>query len=65
METIKIDNTKTGWVSLPGDTHKVVAHFNDGSKETYKLFEFLTLKKKTKDKIVSIDCCKEGETIKS
>lgn len=65
MKTIEIDNKKTGWVSLPGDTHKVVAHLNDGAEETYELFEFLTLKKKTKDKIVSIDCYKEGETIKS
>ena len=64
MQSLKFDNKKTGWVSLPGGTRKVVAHFNDGNKETYDLVDFLILKKRTKDKIVSIDIYKEGETIK-
>lgn len=58
MQTIEFDNKKTGWVSLPSDTKNVLAHFSDGSKETYSLINFVTLKKRTKDKIVSIECIK-------
>lgn len=65
MQSIKFDNKVTGWVSLPGGTRKVVAHFNDGNKETYDLVDFLTLKKRTMDKIVSIDVYQEGEAIKN
>lgn len=64
MQTIKIDSKKTGWVSLPGDTHSVVAHFEDNHKEKYSLVDFLVLKPKVKNMIVKIDCYKKGEIIK-
>ena len=63
MQTIKFDSKKTEWVVLPGGTRQVVAHFDDGHKETFDLVDFLVLKKGIKDKIVSIDCYEEGEKV--
>ena len=64
MKTIKINPKETGWISIPGDTKTIVAHFNDGHKETFHTFHFATIGKRKKNKIVQIDCYKEGEEIK-
>lgn len=64
MKTIKFNPNETEWVSVGGDVATVVAHFNDGHKETMSLLDFVTINKRKKNKIVQIDCYKEGEEIK-
>ena len=64
MKTIKFNPKETGWVSIDGDVKTIVAHFNDGHKETMSLLDFVAINKRKKNKIVQIDCYKEGEEIK-
>ena len=64
MKTIKINPKETGWLSIPCDIKTIVAHFNDGHKETTPLLALVTINKRKKNKIVQIDCYKEGEEIK-
>ena len=37
MKTIKFNPKETGWVSIDGDVATVVAHFNNGEKETMNI----------------------------
>ena len=43
MKTIKINPKETGWVSIPCDIKTIVAHFNDGHKETMPLLALVTI----------------------
>ena len=63
MKSVKINPDKTGWTKVSGDTKTIVAHFKDGHKETFTLFEFLMAHKAHKY-VIQIDCYKEGEEIK-
>lgn len=51
---------RTGWQSIPGDTHTTVAHFKDGHEESMSVPEFLSMGAK-QNGVVRIDCYKEGE----
>ena len=64
METIKLNPKETGWIFIKSDVKTIVAHFNDGHKETMPLLDFVTINKRKKNKIVQIDCYKEDEEIK-
>lgn len=64
MKTIKFNPKETGWITIDGDVKTIVAHFNDSHKETMSIFDFATMGKRKKNKIVQIDCYKEGEEIK-
>lgn len=63
MKSVKIDPNETGWVSIDANVKTVVAHFKDGNKETYGLFDFLTLKSRIKKNIVQVDCYTENEKV--
>ncbi len=63
MTSIKVDNTKTGWVEIPGTTEKIVAHFKDGHTETMHLVDYVTMKKKKKDLVCQIDCYAASEQL--
>lgn len=63
MKTIKFNPKETGWISIDGDVITIVAHFNDGHKETISFLDFVTISKRKYNKIVQIDCYKEGEEI--
>lgn len=64
MKTIKFNPKETGWIRIDGGVKTIVAHFNDGHKETMSLLDFVTINKRKKNKMVQIDCYKEGEEIK-
>ena len=64
MKTIKLNPKETGWIPIDGDIKTIVAHFNDGHKETMSLLCFVTISKRKRNKIMQIDCYKEGEEIK-
>ena len=64
MKTIKINPKETVWTSIEADVATIVVHFNDGSKEIMSLFDFITINKRKKNKVVQIDCYKNGEEIK-
>jgi len=64
MKTIKINPKETGWIAIDGDVKTIVAHFNDGHEETMSLIDFVTINKRKQNKIVQIDCYKEGKEIK-
>jgi hypothetical protein len=53
---------ETGWQSIPGGTRTIVAHYEDGHKQTFDLVDFLVLRNKRK--IIQIDCYQENEEIK-
>ena len=62
MVSYELSN-KTGWQSIPGGTHTIVAHFRDGHEEKMSLAEFLVMGRK-RNQVKRIDCYKEGEEIK-
>lgn len=64
MKTIKINPKETGWIPIDGDVATVVVHFNNGEKETINIIDFVTMNRRKYNKIVQIDCYKEGEEIK-
>ena len=64
MKSIKFNPKETGWVSIDGDVATVVAHFNNGEKETMNIVDFVTMNRRKYNKILQIDCYKEGEEIK-
>ena len=64
MKTIKFYPKETGWIRIDGSVKTIVAHFNDGHKETMSPLDFVTINKRKKNKIVQIDCYKEYEEIK-
>lgn len=64
MTTYELDNSKTGWLLLPGDAEDIVAHYKDGHKETMKVWQFVALGKKQRNLITKIDCYCKGEKIK-
>lgn len=53
-------SNETGWQSIPGGTHTIVAHFRDGHKEKMSLVDFLVMGRKC-NQVKRIDCYKEGE----
>ena len=59
MKSYKLSN-ETGWQTIPGDTHTIVAHFRDGHKEKMRTYEFLMMGAK-RSQVKQIDCYKEGE----
>ena len=61
MKSIKFNPKETGWVSIDGDVVTVVVHFNNGEKETMNTTDFVTMNRRKYNKIVQIDCYKEGE----
>ena len=61
MTSYKVDFKKTGWQEIPTGTRTIVAHYEDGHKQTFDLVDFLVLRNKRK--IVQIDCYKEDEEI--
>lgn len=63
MKTIKFNPKETGWLSIDGDVATIVAHFENGEKETMNFVGFATMNKRKFNKIVQIDCYKEGEEI--
>ena len=63
MESHKIDNTKTGWDTIPGNTKVIVAHYKDGHTEHLEVWQFIAMGRK-RDKIVQIDCYGPDEEIK-
>lgn len=64
MKTIKFNPKETGWVRIDGDVKTIVAHFNNGEKETMNIIDFVIMDRSWYNKIVQIDCYKEGEEIK-
>ena len=62
MVSYELSN-ETGWQSIPGGIHTIVAHFRDGHKEKMSLVEFLVMGRK-RNQVKRIDCYKEGEEIK-
>ena len=63
MKTIKINPKETGWTRIDGNTNTIVAHFDDGHKETMSLVDYITAVSKSQH-VVQIDCYTEGEEIK-
>ena len=63
MKTIKFNPKETGWIPIDGDVATIVSHFNNGEKETMNIIDFVTMNRKKYNKIVQIDCYKEGEEI--
>lgn len=61
MESYKVNNKETGWLRISGDTRTIVAHFKDGHTEKFSLPDFLVMGKRTLNKVIQIDCYKEGE----
>ena len=64
MKTIKFNPKETGWIPVDGDVKMIVAHFDDGHKETMSLLDLVIMNKRKINKIMQIDCYKEGEEIK-
>lgn len=64
MKTIKFNPKETVWIPIDSDVRTIVAHFNNGEKETMNFIGFITMNERKKNKIVQIDCYKEGEEIK-
>lgn len=64
METIKFNPKETGWIPIGGDVVTIVAHFNNGKKETMSIIDFIFMIRRKYNKIVQIDCYKDGEEIK-
>lgn len=62
MTSYKVNMNETGWQSIPGGTRTIVAHYEDGHKQTFDLVDFLVLRNKRK--IIQIDCYQENEEIK-
>ena len=62
MVSYELSN-ETGWQSIPGGTHTIVAHFRDGHKEKMSLVDFLVMGRK-RNQVKRIDCYEEGEEIK-
>ena len=63
MKTIKINPKKTGWTRIDGNIKTIVAHFDDGHKETMSLIDYMTAARK-RQHVVQIDCYADGEEIK-
>ena len=63
MITIKINPNETGWTRIDGNTKTIVAHFDDGHKETMSLIDYITAARKSQH-VVQIDCYTDGEEIK-
>lgn len=63
MKSIVFDPTKPGFVSIPGTTRKVVAHFKDGNKEAMDIMELLTMKPRKINQVNKIDCYTESEEV--
>ena len=63
MKTIKLNPKETGWTPIDGDIATVVVYFNNGEKETMSIIDFVTMNRRKYNKIVQIDCYKEGEEI--
>lgn len=59
MVSYELSN-ETGWQSIPGGTHTIVAHFRDGHEEKMSLVDFLVMGRK-RNQVKRIDCYKEGE----
>ena len=64
MKTIIFNPKETGWIPIDGDIATVVVYFNNGEKETMSIIDFVTMNRRKRNKIVQIDCYKEGEEIK-
>lgn len=64
MKTIKFNPKETCWIPVDGDVATIVAYFNNGEKETMNIVDFVTMNRRKYNKIVQIDCYKEGEEIK-
>lgn len=54
MISIEWNHSKTGFVKLPGNLGKIVAHFRDGHTEEFDFAGFVMLRNKRE--IVKIDC---------
>ena len=65
MVSCEFDDSKTGWLEIPGGTKTIVAHHKDGHKDTMSLVDFVCLGRRAKKTIVRIDCYQEGETPES
>ena len=63
MKTIKFNPKENGWLRIDGDVETIVAHFENGGKETMNFMGFATMNKRKFNKIVQIGCYKEGEEI--
>ena len=63
MESIKVDNTVTGWTAIPSKTERIVAHFKDGHTETISLVEYITMPKRKYNKVIQIDCYSASEEL--
>ena len=63
MVNYKVDFTQTGWQEIPADTVNIVAHYKDGAKKVFALWEFVALGKREQKNIVEIDCYNESEQI--
>ena len=63
MKSIKINPKETGWTPIEGGTKTIVAHFDDGHKETMALVDYMMAARK-RQHVVQIDCYAEGEEIK-
>ena len=64
MKTIKLNPKETGWIHIDSDVKTIIVHYNDDNKETMSPVEFLIMNKRKRNKVVQIDCYKEGEEIK-
>jgi hypothetical protein len=62
MKTIKINPKETGWTRIDGNTKTIVAHFDDGRKETMSLIDYITAVCQSQH-VVQIDCYTEGEEV--
>lgn len=62
MKSYKFNDTQTGFVSIPGDTEIIVAHYEDGHEETIDVFSFVMDRKK-RHQCIMIDCYRKGEKI--
>lgn len=47
MKTIKINPKETGWTRIDGNTKTIVAHFDDGHKETMSLIDYMIRRQRT------------------
>ncbi len=63
MTTYKLDHKGDGWISIPGNTKIIVAHFKDGHTEKLEPWQFAAMGRK-RSKVERIDCYTAGETIK-
>ena len=59
MQSYELSN-EPGWLSIPGDTRTIVAHFIDGHEEKMSLTDLLVMGRK-RNQVKRIDCYKEGE----